>query len=277
MNKDKAYILGVLFGDGSIARRITKRIGKIPSQLILHVKDKDFAEYFCKIAKREGYNPKISFKIEGSTKLVIVKKPCKMYWVRICDTKFAQECFVLINKRKNIPKEIFNSNTGCKKMFIKGVMDSEGWIGIHRRDDIKKGYNYSMGFGVKDNFIYDLKRLFKDVGIRTNKVLVHKHNKIKYFRIKMWDYYDSKIGFSIKRKQDRLDDFGENFGRIIGYHKVEVAYNRRLDINNKDVVELYLNKRKSVIEISKIFNCSFVTICNRLKEENIERRGHIKK
>ncbi len=272
MNKNKAYILGVLFGDGNIAVRKGK-----PVELRLNVKDKDFAEYFCKIAKKEGYKPAIR---KGIVKNKITEKynltNYIMYRAEIYNTKFAGECFVLVNKRKNIPKEIFNSNIECKKMFIKGVMDSEGWIGKQERKDVKRGYNYSMGFGVKDNFVYDLNRLFKEVGIRVNKVLLNKQTKILYFSIRMWDYYDSKIGLVIKRKQDRIDDFGTRFSRTVGRHKGCPAHNR-LKINNKDIAKLYLNKRKSVIEISKIFNCSFVTICNRLKEENIERRGHIKK
>ncbi len=233
------------------------------------MKDKDFAEYFYKIAKGDGHNPKSSIvkykKTKSNIKSLDMKNPTPLYKIDINGVKFAKECVNLVNKRKNIPKEILNSNIESKKQFIKGVMDSEGWISIHRRNDLKRGYGYSMGFGVKDNFVYGLNKLFKDVGIKVNKVLFNKTTEIKYFHINMWSYYDNKIGFSIKRKQDRLNDFGKNFSRKVGSPKGLSPPNKRLDIKNKEIIKL--NKNKTAIELSKMFNCCINTIRNRLKNK----------
>ncbi len=264
MNKNKAYILGVIFGDGCFNRWKGKCLG-----ISLLVKDKDFAEYFYKIAKEDGHNPKF-YKIKckkRKIKLNIINSTL-FYKVNINNRKVAKEYFKIVNKRKNIPKEIFNSSIECKKQFIKGVIDSEGWIGKHKRKDLKRGYNYSMGFGVKDNFVYGLNKLFKEVGIKVNKVLFNKTTEIKYFHINMWSYYDSKIGFSIKRKQDRLDDFGKNFSRKVGCPKGGIS-NKRLDIKSKNIAKLY--KKKSATELSKMFNCCNNTIYNRLKENRLKK------
>ncbi len=264
MDKNKAYILGVIFGDGWIRRWKGKPLG-----IGLKVKDKDFAKYFYKIAKENGHNPKSSKRKDkrrrSKIKSLNMINPILLYKIDINNTKFAKECFKIVNKRKNIPKEIFNSSVECKKQFIKGVIDSEGWISKHKRKDLKRGYNYSMGFGVKDNFVYGLNKLFKEVGIKVNKVLFNKTTEIKYFHINMWDYYDSKIGFSIKRKQDRLDDFGKNFSRKVGSPKGLSPYNKRLDIKRKNITKLY--KKKSAVELSKMFNCGITTIYNRLREK----------
>jgi len=63
--------------------------------------------------------------------------------------------------------------------------------------------------------------------------LINQHTKIKYFNINIRDYYNKGIGFSIKRKQDRLEDFNKKVKLSVGCPKGGRPKNKK-DINIDD-------------------------------------------
>lgn len=48
---------------------------------------------------------------------------------------------------------------------------------------------------------------------------------------------------------------------------------KKINFDEKRIIDMYLNKKMSSYEIGKIFSCSNVTIVNRLKKFNIKRRN----
>jgi intein-encoded DNA endonuclease-like protein len=268
MKKDNHffYILGVLYGDGNLY--IKKGI---PDKMSLHVKDEDFALYFYNELRMIGANPKIKQCLEKYA-IQFNKKPGEkrlMWRVNSYDKKISSEFNKIFNiKRNKIHLKLLNNNEKIKN-FIKGVMDSEGWIGKHKRKDLKRGYNYSMGIGVTTNFIYDLKKLFDKLHIKTGKILSSKKKSIfgtcyvKYFHIKLRDYFNQNIGFSIKRKQERLDDFGKNFHKNVGCPKGTKAHNKKVYLDKLKI----LNENKvSINGMASEFNCSTMSIYKGLKK-----------
>ena len=121
------------------------------------------------------------------------------------------------NKHK-IPDDIMNGSYEIKKEFLRGMMDSEGWITKKKR---KNGYVFQISFGVTSLWCYDVKKLFGDLDMKTGKMHIYKfeNKKLKdqyVFSINLFDYYNYGMGFSIGWKQARLDSYKPIFEK---HHK----------------------------------------------------------
>jgi len=185
-SKELGYILGVIYGDGCLNKYTIK----------LKVKDLDFAETFAKnILEWSGYGCSIK---KDDFELYIVT----FHSVRAC--KFLSSIkFVDI---KNWERE-------NKISFLRGLFDSEGCV----PDTSKRAKSiifYNSNKKIIDITSFLLNELGINHSITSRKPSKGKIGKWKFIRKKNYcisiTNYENKnkfyrdIGFSIKRKQDRL-------------------------------------------------------------------------
>jgi len=185
MNKELAYIWGVLKGDGCYCMQKSRHGNKIYSYkfVSLTAKDKDFAIYFKKNLER------------------FLKRKCKI---------IKTEYWVVYAYHAEIPKidlnQISNASEKIRCKFIQGFVDSEGHVGkIYRQRRIEIT-------NTDKNFLIFISNLFSQLGIE-NKIykLYENHKKWKdcyrilIYKRESFKLFKEKIGFSIKRKNERLE------------------------------------------------------------------------
>lgn len=193
LTKEKAYILGVLCGDGYITT--CYRVG-------LTTIDRDFIEFFqCCLSKVYGIKPRINSR-ERITNFVINPKP--QYELLLSSKNIVTDLLRYTNSYKTfewkVSLEIKNAPKEIQAMFIKGFADSEGSIRIRERNSEltlcsgnESGLKEIQGillknFKVKSSFI----KRKDNVCIITSSDYVSLNN---------FYYY---IGFVIQRKQNIL-------------------------------------------------------------------------
>lgn len=217
ISPELAYIIGVLQGDGYVHK----------NYLSLETADKDFGEYFClQIEKWTGYKPLIATgKTRHTMKIDNKKYICrKTYRVFLCGRRFTEfllENFIFKTNVWRVPKQIFNGSKEIKTAYIRGIFDSEGYVGIHKNNCriTISSQNINALKQIKDllrtlNFtsvIYPLKKreLFS---LEIKKV----HEIVRFYK---------EIGTSIKRKQkifEKIEEHCKNSQKytIEDYHKV---------------------------------------------------------
>lgn len=205
LTKELAYVLGVIYGDGSAGK----------GQIRLGTKDKDFVEFFIYNAE------KWSRKEPGVWGFVKNNKP---YFESYLYFKDAEE---FINKIINGKYEIPEIIKKCKERiiiinFIKGFSDSEGSIYVSKE-------NYTTLKLANQNTIVlsQIKDLMvKKLNFNENKLKVVFNNKAKNggvyvlrmcYKDQIKLFYET-IGFTIKRKQIKLENlfkskkFQEKYG-----------------------------------------------------------------
>lgn len=123
-----AYVLGVLFGDGTVAKckYENKKLGKkgYRYNIRLAVVEKRFAEEFMNALEKLGLHPKLYFAPRSSNeKMICDPTKVKPRWVVIAQSKKFFEFFksLTIDRLENIVK-------GYEPYFIKGFYESEGSI-----------------------------------------------------------------------------------------------------------------------------------------------------
>jgi len=189
IDRDLAYILGVLMGDGHLSQRRT----------VLSAIDKEFVENFKDSLERwSKYKARFfsrNIKVSGKIKRRKIQWVCYLDSVEI--EKFLKS-FNISDLRK--PE--------YKVYFIRGFFDSEGSFS---KDYELIAYNKDYG---KVKFV---NKLLNDLGLdnRIKKYTVKniKDDSILYYYLKVigrarYLFYQ-KIGFSIQRKQRRMESWVE--------------------------------------------------------------------
>lgn len=197
LSKEKAYVLGVLCGDGWLTTKY--RIG-------LEVRDKDFIDYF-QLCLERVYNLRCGRSIRPER--------LKMICGRMCRSR-EQQVLTLTSKRVvedllrylpsfrtfdwRVPDAIRDSDAELKSYFLRGLFDSEGCV-RYRRNGYASIQLYSANF----KGLTAVSSLLFSIGVR-NKLYRKLDN---YFYLDIADYsslklYGDKIGFIIARKQGKL-------------------------------------------------------------------------
>lgn len=198
LNKEKAYILGVLCGDGYI------RIHKSGHFLVgLDVCDEDFADEFRKCLK-EVYGILPSKNLRESRPTNFCKTPKKRYAINLTSKLVVMDLLKYSSSFKTfeweVPKEILESGLEVKSAFIRGLFDSEGSASL----DKSGGVYLSVCSGNKSSLLKVKEILKNEFNIDLSVVYDRSIIKLKsagYKNVK--NFYDY-IGFTIKRKQDNL-------------------------------------------------------------------------
>jgi intein-encoded DNA endonuclease-like protein len=204
-SEELAYVIGAKVGDGYVARRGRAIKGYNRVTIGLKVKDREFAEEFgrclAKVLRRRPINPRYrkslrryAVEIRSQTLYELLKKPVDLDGLK----KYIEHC------------------EGCMAAFLKGFADSEGSVD-------KRGYirisntDYELLTYVKD--------LLKRLSIESTGPWPKRQQGKTFFdpkKMKRYTYkkecfqiyiragsninFYEKIGFTIKRKQRRLEN-----------------------------------------------------------------------
>lgn len=197
LNEDKAYILGVLCGDGCLHK--TK---KDSYQIILQAIDKDFVKEFSRCL----YSV---YKIKSKIYKIKVKIPKwnDKYQARIC----AKEAYLdILNYHKSfkqeswrIPKSIEYAPLKIQAQFLKGFFDSEGCVDKRSRRVSANSINLKgleeIGFLMKNFGIR-----FKIESRKDKRPNTHIKYNLKIQDKKSLERFNKNISFVINRKKERL-------------------------------------------------------------------------
>jgi len=199
------YVVGVVIGDGTIHRRTIK----------LKTIDYDFIEAFrYNIEKWSGIKTKERIvtieetlrHLKNSKESVVktLRHPKNMYDIRLYSQEASMFLKSLIDNILNNKIDIDSLPKEFKIMFIKGLFDSEGSVGYNKN---KYGRIYpKVIFCNKDVRLVKLvENILHSFGFHTTKY-VSKYNEwfITIAKVKEVLKFYNMIGFSIKRKQDKL-------------------------------------------------------------------------
>lgn len=193
------YLLGVYFGDGSIS--IHPKYGNYYFRL--NAIDRDFVENTAKAIEC----------ITGKKPPIYIVKPTgfgkKYKYETVFYSKKICEKIITMTKNKTILPKL---NTKQKKLsFVAGVMDSEGFIQIGKRDD-RPNNQIQIGITVCGTWIDDFIKIFQSIGVQCGKKQQWKvyEKTVTRYLIKVKDFVRQKCFFTIKRKQVRLRDYTRN-------------------------------------------------------------------
>ena len=193
LNKELAYLLGVYLTDGSLTE----------CNFNLQVIDKDFAERTLEFLR----------KIRPDSKAYLRSRNDNTSWnkevryvIKVGLGEYAEWFRNQTNSKHHIPISIWDANDGLKRWFIAGIMDGDGWISKTKRPSGDQ-YQYRIGIGgVEEGWINDFRELLNLMHVKCNKIeRVITKNGIWFcrFGINPKSFFNSKLFFTIKRKQDR--------------------------------------------------------------------------
>jgi intein-encoded DNA endonuclease-like protein len=206
LTPSRAYIFGVMCGDGCVFSGIEKKDRWNFKSHIVHlsVKDKDFLEEYMRNFKEVyGFLPRIYYR-RGQ------REKWSNIWIARVNRKNIYEDLdrYKFGKMWLVPEEIMKSQDKrivCS--FLRGIYDSEGSVTVGLR-------GASISFtNVSKRGIEQVKELLDRVGISSSKIGEHKFdksfrkNRCYYFTITHLENYLlflENIGFSIKRKETKL-------------------------------------------------------------------------
>lgn len=205
MTKEKAYILGVMCGDGCLWKGFSKKkqVTKISPNPEYHIRlvsiDKDFVDYFSECMKKI-YGMQLSYKFRESKNI----KSSDTHTVYCRRKEIFNDVASYGNfstSAWNVPKKILNSDK--KKIigsFLRGFFDSEGTVSD------RKYHLYVMAFSTNLNGSKQIIGLLKRLEIRPTKISFYRN--YYYFGISNKDglvKFRKYVGFSIGRKLKRLE------------------------------------------------------------------------
>lgn len=204
----RAYLLGVMCGDGCVFSGLERKRKWTYKSYIVHlsVKDKDFIDEFVKcVDSVYGFEPRIYYRERK-------EKKWSNIWIARMKRKLVYEDLSAYNFGGNswkVPEEIMRcSDEAIIGRFLRGFYDSEGSVVTGKRSTTitlcstnKKGLS-------------DIKELVERLGISTSHIAENKsiNRKCKcfYFYITHRDNYVmflNKIGFSINRKSIKVKEY----------------------------------------------------------------------
>lgn len=173
-NKDKAYILGCIHGDGSI-------FGEKRSHTFqLMVSERDFAESFKSAVKDLGFEPREHFTNKASS---------DMYTVNCRSKNFCQK-YKDINL-EDLRNKLFRSET-YQKQYVKGLYESEGWV----RNKSERGLEISLEvISNQDKDIIKLcEEILDNLGYKYSKYSEERKNATLY-RLRLKGRSKEKLSF----------------------------------------------------------------------------------
>ena len=198
-----AYIIGVYLGDGSVCIKNSPHLDYM--EFSLQVIDKDFAEYVAQVtsylAKRDIY---IKERIHKNMKNVV-------YEVKFHDYIFCEWLRSITNDKEKIPNSILVASDKVKKEFLRGLLDSEGYVAL--RKDIRPskrtytGWLCTIGLKTKSKWMEDVNHIFNEIGIKTKISSEKSKYGYDFYKIKpnFRDFVNSELYFTIWRKQQKIN------------------------------------------------------------------------
>lgn len=248
LSPSKAYILGVLCGDGWLWQ------GSRSWQMGLQAIDKEFVERFAHHAKSvyeiEPFNEIIEPKVKGWN---------RQFKTRICAKAVLDDIsnYGVLFKTETwrVPEHIKNAAADIKVNFLRGFFDSEGNVETRR---VQATSTNIAG-------LQDVQKLLTCIGIRSSIAPQRKArgNRVQSYNLRIQDrksveVFCERIGFSILRKQKALED-------VVKGYKLNLAL--REDVKKLEPVMARLRKTgMSYDKIAKSTGVSIGTVWRHLNE-----------
>lgn len=185
MNKDLAWILGVMCGDGCLDKQRNDR------RVSLSTIDSKFGRTFVdRINKLFNLNEKFN------PKLFVNNTNSKYYKVQI-HSKHLYNFFMKFGKFNcfewTVPEQIVKGNKILKRNFLRGFYDSEGSIIIYR-----KKYRRIRAVSVNKNGLEGIWKLLDDLGIKINLIKEKNCYSLNIYKKDQINFFNKSIGFSFK-------------------------------------------------------------------------------
>lgn len=201
-----SYLIGAFMGDGCCY------VGKNSYQFSITSEDYDLCSLCQEICSS------IFGKI-GRIKPVYKKEKLSYYQLIICSKEIVSFLNDITQNKTIVPKYVYK-NEETIKSFIRGLMDTDGWIS---RVDAGDGYTrFRIGFKNISKWTIDLHDMIEKLGVKVGIVSLRKNKRYEkdtkdsyYFSVNTLDYC-SDIGFCIKRKQDITKEFLGWYGQKHG-------------------------------------------------------------
>jgi len=205
LTPERAYIFGVMCGDGCVFSGIARKKNWKYSLYVVHlsVKDRDFIDEFVRCIKSVyGFSPSIYY-VKRSQKnpkwsnIWVAKITRKEVYEDLSHYKFG-------TKNWRVPTEVIRSHD--EKVigaFLRGFYDSEGSASKGTR-----GFSISICSTNKEG-LNEIKELIEILKIKSSKIGINDRpsHKLFYFTISNkagMNIFLNKINFSIKRKYDKV-------------------------------------------------------------------------
>ena len=210
----KAYIIGVLVGDGCIECRYKKGRKSKVYQIWLKTVDYSFAYAFKRICEKL-YNKKLSIKVKYY-KTNFTEKPRRFFKVVVTGKAIVMDLLSFVNDISmykcftwKVPEAIINGCKNVKIMFLRGFADSEGTVIVDRS-------NHRVGIRLDSKNIHglnDVSQLLLSLGLN-NKI--RRVNKNEVYGCYIWSKRDvikfaMAIGFYNMKKRKKLYNTLEQF------------------------------------------------------------------
>ena len=254
LTKEKAYILGVLCGDGYI--RIS---GKGHFLVGLDVCDEDFADEFRKcLIEVYGLTPSKKVRYVQYTNFSDNPKP--RYVINL-SSKLATLDLLRYSKsfrtkEWQVPKDILNGNLDIKSAFLRGLFDSEGSVTLKKGG----GVYLSVCSGNRGPLQVIREMLKDDFDIGLNLVIVSS----TFVRLKSVSYrniknFSNKINFTILRKKEKLE---------LGFSKFKRKGHRKYSIEFKNEVLRMLDEGFTAPQIGKRLGFPHTNVYDFIEQKN---------
>jgi intein-encoded DNA endonuclease-like protein len=190
-SEDLAYVIGAMLGDGYPRKK--SRNKKDHYIIRLGVKDKEFAEEFARRLAKVLGRPPIKVRYERSARRYIVE----------VESKTLYELLRPVNL-KRLRKYIEHCKR-CMAAFLRGFADSEGNVGV---EGFIRIYNTNY------ELLKYVKKLLRKLGIECTGPKPHRKGDTTrkdcyYIRVRASSNatFYRYVGFTIKRKQKRLEEY----------------------------------------------------------------------
>lgn len=197
--KSYTYLLGVYFGDGSI----TVRGGSY--QFGFETIDREFLDKVLECIKElTDKEPTVGKRNRGENRN-------ETLYFSMCGELF-EHMYKETHGKKIVPDWVVNGDSDTKKLFLQGVMDSDGYVS--QRENMKGIKQFRMGYVKSGIFVTLILKMMKDIGLQLSKIAIEptKHNDFVFrVGINMQSWVKSGMKFSIPRKNDRVVAYQAKF------------------------------------------------------------------
>jgi intein-encoded DNA endonuclease-like protein len=212
-SEDLANVIGVCLGDGYTRKRVGRNSHNFDFFIRLKAKDKEFVEDFgrrlANVLGRDPIRPRKDagkYIVEAASKTLyeLLRKPVDLKRTR----KYVEHC------------------PDCTAKFLRGLFDSEGCVSKDGRYIYLYNTNYEL-------LVYAQKLLLRRFGIESTGPWPHKQKGTTmhdpktgkqykanedcyyiYIRAESLPKFYRHIGFSIRRKQKRLEEYLRRTGKL---------------------------------------------------------------
>lgn len=205
---DRAYILGVMCGDGCVFSGIAQKKNWQYKLYVVHlsVKDKDFIDEFIRCVKNVyGVTPSLYYRERNKinknwSNIWIAKITRKEIYNDLSSYKFG--C-----KNWSVPQEVINSyDNNIIGSFLRGFYDSEGSV-------LKGPRSFGINVtSINSSGLLQIKMLLEKMKIKCSNLMIDKRpaNPVFSFAISKKEslkMFLNGVGFAIQRKQNKIKEY----------------------------------------------------------------------